>query len=146
MTGRCSAFCPSSAAPPISRKKSSLATLVCSLTRSFTKSVHPVPNAMLGGILESAVCGKSVPGSGGTCSRGPTGHAARTCEQGGSPDLLARGRHGQSMAIWVGVLRVCGHGSAGGALRSPARHCYGQPCGCEPVCDSDGEGRHAVRR
>ena len=26
-----------------------------------------------------------------------------------------------SMAIWVGVLRVCGHGSAGGALRSPAR-------------------------
>jgi hypothetical protein len=25
-----------------------------------------------------------------------------------------------SMAIWVGVLRVCGHGSAGGALRSPA--------------------------
>ena len=82
------------AAPPRSRKKSSPATLVCSLTRSFTKSVHPVPNAMLGGILESAVSGKSVPGSGGTCSRVPTGHAAGTCEQGGLPDLLARGRHG----------------------------------------------------
>ena len=51
-----------------------------------------------------------------------------------------------SMAIWAGVLRVCGHGSAGGALRSPARSCYGQPCVCEPACDSEGEGRHAVRR
>jgi len=60
-------FCSVSAAPPRSRRKSSLATLVCSLTRSFTKSVHPVPNAMLGGILESAVCGKSVPGSANPC-------------------------------------------------------------------------------
>jgi hypothetical protein len=57
-----------SAAPPRSRKKSSLAALACSLTRSSTKSVLPDSDTVLDEKLELALLRKSMSGSAGPCS------------------------------------------------------------------------------
>ncbi len=72
---------PSSAAPPRSRKKSSPAASAYSLTRLSTKSVLPVPSAMLARMLEPAACGEPVSGSGGQCSRVRTDRALSTHDQ-----------------------------------------------------------------
>ena len=63
----------SSAAPPRSRRRSSPAAWGCSLTRPSTKPVLPISDTMLDEKLESALSGKSMPGSAGLCSPEPSG-------------------------------------------------------------------------
>jgi hypothetical protein len=137
----------SSAAPPRSRKKSSLATLACKSDQVITKSVHPVPNAMLGGILESAVCGKS--------ARAVQVRAA-VCRLVTPPVPVSRVGCQICWRVPRGWTCSWRSGSACCGCVAPAvlvGRCARQRgavmanrASASQQCDSEGEGRHAVRR